>query len=453
MKISTTIPKLILVAFLLIPVFVLAQNQTISVNGSQIQISSMLQTVLNQAETVYIPSGFTMDGVYNDAPDMIPLFSGLIMQRQKNYMDQARNIRHIDNYFDLISQIDRFLSQLAKAHNYINPVGGSKMPPIQLQNSFMETIKGKYNDVYINKFGIDPTKVEIAYLLDRSPNKNNVAANQDDHAKIQLKDDEETTEINLFEDAVIGGANPPKKYAVKRKGGPGKAKGRICPEQSAKSFKIDTNGNPDDDTYCWCDYDKGFLRYQAPQINDKKHGNVLFYDVTKAGVRFLNRQTPYVNGKNHGEDILYSEYTYHGGRIGLRNVIPYVNGVRHGIFEDWYMTDSGINYLRQTIPYVNGVRHGEVKTFKYSKSGKYFLFRKESYRNIGSTSKSHGDHIIYGSNSGVRVIAKYNEGEFVSSKCFYKNGRQIKKGDPAASKSWKEEYSCDSSVLWDKTDW
>lgn len=195
MKTSLTITKLYFLALFFLPNIILSQNQTINAKGAQIQISSTVHTILRQAETVYVPSGYTMDVIYNDAPDMAPIFLGLIMQRQKVYMDQTRNINHIDNYMNLVSQIDAFLSQLAKAHNYINPVDGSKMPPIQLQNSFMETIEGKYNDVYINKFGINPTTANVAYLLDRAPNPNNVG-NTDEHAKIDVA--EAPTEINLF---------------------------------------------------------------------------------------------------------------------------------------------------------------------------------------------------------------------------------------------------------------
>ena len=458
MKISPVISKLILVALLLMPQFVLAQNQTISVNGSQIQISSTLQAVFDQAETIYMsPSGHSLEVLYNDVPNYLPVLVGLIMQRQRLYMEQIRNPKHIDNANAVEKELTFFFSQLAQAYNNKNPTDGSNMSARKLEYDYMVTLDGAQNEHYIKSMGIDPTKVEIAYLLDRSPNTNNVVANTDGHAKLQLQDEEDEIEkvnkINLFGVAVIGGADPPQDIAIKRNGGPGKAKGQICPEQAKKSFRIDTNGNPDDETYCWCDYNNGFLRYQMPLIYGKKHGMELFYNVTKAGVRFLNWQAPYINGKTHGEYIKYSEYTYQGGRIGLSSVTPMVNGVTHGIMEAWFMTDSGINYLSKTVPYIKGVRHGKVKTYKYSNSGKYFLFRKESYKNVGGNSKSHGDHIIYGLSGGVQVIDKYNEGEFISSKCFYKSGKQIKKGDPAALETWEEGYSCGVYVSWEKTDW
>ncbi len=223
MKTATIISKIILLALFLMPNAILAQNQTINVNGAQIQVSSTLQTVLEQVETVYgNPLGVTMNEMYFEGPEVLPTLLGLIMHRQKIYMDQTRNIKHLDNYFNLIDQIDKFLSQLAKAHNYINPNNGSKMPPIQLQNAFTDALNGKQNANFKNNVGLDPTTVNITYLLDSSPNNNivnngnNNPTNRDNgHTATQpennsnvrnveplfielAEEDEAPTEINLF---------------------------------------------------------------------------------------------------------------------------------------------------------------------------------------------------------------------------------------------------------------
>lgn len=230
MKLSTILTKLILVALLLLPEFVLAQNQTISVNGSQIQISSTLQTVFDQAESVYVPHGYKIDAVYKDAPDMIPLFLGLIMQRQEIYMNQIRNVNHLKNNTSLHDEIATFIGQLAKAHNYINPINESKMSPITMHESFMDALKGKYNSLYINKFGINPTTTNIAYLLDRAPNTNNVAANTDDHAKLWGNDDKALTEIKLF-----GEVSPGVKSSVKPIGNKEMVNALAKPEKPQKT--------------------------------------------------------------------------------------------------------------------------------------------------------------------------------------------------------------------------
>lgn len=194
MKASITITKLIFLALFIFSNVILAQNQTISVKGTQIQISSTLQTMLEQAEVVYAPSGYTMDAIYNDAPDLASIFLGLIMQRQEIYMNQFRNVNHLKNNTALHGEILTFIGELAKAHNYINPVDGSKLSPIDMHKDFKSALNGDYNNVYINKFGINPTTANVAYILDRTPNT--VTSNIDDYGKIQVA--EKKNEINLF---------------------------------------------------------------------------------------------------------------------------------------------------------------------------------------------------------------------------------------------------------------
>ena len=198
MKTSITITKLILLALLLVSNVMSAQNQSINVNGTQIQVSSNLQTVLDQAETVYaIPSNFTFNEVYNKAPTAVPFFLGLIMQRQDIMMKEIRNIEHLNNSNVLEDEIMAFLSQLAQAHNNHDPVNNTSMIAAKLQVYYYEALKGNQNDNSKNNFGIDPTTVNIAYLLDRPPSTNNNTGNTGEHAALILADDA-PTEINLF---------------------------------------------------------------------------------------------------------------------------------------------------------------------------------------------------------------------------------------------------------------
>ena len=150
-----------------------AQNQTITVKGTQIQVSPVVQKVLKQAETVYVnPSRFTIDNFYNDAPDVIPTFLGLIMHRQEILMDEIKNVEHLNNSSAIEKEIMAFLEQLAQAHNYRDPADNTSMPTARLNISYLEAVRGDQNANFKNNMGIDPTKVNIAYLLDRSPNRN-----------------------------------------------------------------------------------------------------------------------------------------------------------------------------------------------------------------------------------------------------------------------------------------
>lgn len=210
MKISTRITKLMLLALFLVPKVNFSQNHSINAKGTQIQVSSNLQTVLDQAETVYaIPSNITFNDVYNKAPTAIPFFLGLIMQRQDIMMKEIRNIEHLNNSNVLEDEIMTFLSQLAEAHNNLDPINNTSMIPAKLQVFYYEALKGNQNDNSKNNFGIDPTTVNIAYILDRVPS-NTTPSNIDDYGKIRLA--EKKNEINLFGE-VSGDAennyNPP----------------------------------------------------------------------------------------------------------------------------------------------------------------------------------------------------------------------------------------------------
>ncbi len=188
MKKSTTISKLIVLVLFLMHNVVLAQNQTITVNGSQIQVSSTLQTVLNQAETIYIKPIFenslsieiSLSTFLNKTPNFAPLFIGLIMHRQELMLNEILTIEHIDNLSALEEEIFTFLEQLAEAHKDSNPMDNSYMPAAKLKVLYQDALKGNQNAICKSDFGIDPTTVDIEYLLDRSPNPNNVADNTND---------------------------------------------------------------------------------------------------------------------------------------------------------------------------------------------------------------------------------------------------------------------------------
>ena len=450
MKTSIKITKLYFFALLILPNVIFTQNQTIKAKGTQIQISSTLQTILEQAEEVYVPSGYTMDVIYNDAPDMAPIFLGLIMQRQKNYMDQIRNINHIDNYMSIISQIDKFLAQLAKAHNYTNPVNNSKMPPIQLQNTFTETIEGKYNDVYINKFGINPTTAKVTYLLDRAPNPNNTGGNTDEHAKIDIA--EAPTEINLFGEIAPStekqNSNNNTNYLnnnTTTSSHPCVIK-QICP--TTKPLEKSNTGYPDiyyvanngeivangSSTYTSCAYFKNNkLRWQINYKDHKKCGIEFSYEIDKkTGQHFLDRKESFINGQKEGMSYNYDLFDVNPEPF-LRNQEPFVNGKIHGKAKAWDLDDSGRRYLyaeydyenglrngiqiiymengdgriKSRTRYSNGKRHGLKEEYSIDYKTKRYYLRTEVYFN---NDKEHGEAIWYNVNGAVQERTLYNHG-------------------------------------------
>ena len=460
MKISTTLSRLILLALLLIPKLDLAQNHTIKAKGTQIQMSYALKTVFNQAEAVYIPSGFTMDAIYNDAPDMAPLFLGLIMQRQKIDMDQKRNINHLDNYFAIQDEILTFIGHLAKAHNYINPVDGSKLSLIQMHKDFESALNGDYNNVYINKFGINPTTTNVAYILDQPTSSNTGTTNIEPNANIDLRE-EAPTEINIFGEVSPYAMSGPEINEWQNASGNSNIEGLVCPEKNQSPntyfFDIDTNNIPNDGTDVRCTYfgKDGPLHEQWSNVNNKRHGVSIIYSMSK-NVRYLSHKNIYANGKKHGVQEFYInkkgrhylaiQETYANGKregvtkhwsdnfgspnISLQSVANYSNDKLNGIKESYSMSSStGQPYLQSRTSYANGKKNGEE--IKYSESGK--VDRKDNYKN----GKRHGEQINYNPPTiysryvnnqpqAIQCISIYDNGVEITEKCWDSKGNIVK---------------------------
>jgi hypothetical protein len=406
MKNSTTMTTLFLLVLLLIPKEVLSQNQIITVKGAQIQVSAVVQKVLKQAENVYVnPTGFTINNLYNEAPVVIPTFIGLIMHRQRIIMKEIKNVEHLNNASALDNEIMAFLEQLAQAHNYSDPVDITSMPAAKLNVYYFEALRGNQNANFIKNMGIDPAKVNIAYLLDRSPDRRNAYSkpkNQDNgyaatqpvnrgnrdvggHGKLQLRKDK--NEINIFGE-VSGAAikNPEIKQSQDIPVRTG-VEGLVCPERNPgddQSFIIDTNNNPNDKTYCYCSYfgsypapyKNNLLKYQKPLVDNKMHGTVYEYEKTKSGMRYLNVRRSMVNGKRHG---ITEAYMIYNNKPYLSWRTEYSNDKRNGVDKNW--TDHPFYHLRYLNNYVDGKQDGRQEDYGTTKSGHVYLSREEYYIN------------------------------------------------------------------------
>ena len=388
MRKFTTISKFILLVLFLMPNSIFAQNQTITVNGSQIQISSTLQTVLNQTETIYVKPIFktSLNTVLNKTPVFVPMFIGLIMQRQELMMKEIITVESVDNLTALEEEIFTFLDQLAKAHNDTNPMNNSYMPGVRLKVLYQNAVKGDDNALCITDFGIDPTSVEIEYLIDRSPNKNIVVdntydksikvASQDNsvdqtiHYKIQVKD-EDKNEINLFGEvapkAEHGNNNEiditydPTKEGANYYGPKQTQGGCQCSEQAPGIIKhealgekwyLDCSGDLYHCIHIYCGYNgrTKLLHDQVPYVNGKKNGTAYHWTTDKiSGKRYIEMEEDYVDDIRNGNWKIYKVFK---GQRYLEQLRPYVNGKLHGI-RIVYSYDG--RNVKERIRYNNGV--------------------------------------------------------------------------------------------------
>ena len=424
-----------------------AQNHTISANGTQIQVSSSLQTLLNQVEKVYMnPSELTIKTYYNAGPFMIPTYLGLIMHRQEIMMKEINDIEHLNNLSTIENEIMTFLEQLAQAHNNRNPYDNSDMDSSKLKVYYFGAVNGDQNDFFINEMNLNPTTVEIAYLFDHFP---------EDRAKVIVKD-EEKTEINLFGEVSGYAMSGPEVKQWQDASGNTKVDGLVCPEKNKSThtyfFDIDTNNIPNDGTDVRCVYfgKDGPLREQNPYVNNKKHG-VFFLYLMDGDVRYLLDKITYANGKKHG---VQERYTYSKGKHYLSLLITYANDKKEGVEKYWSDNSAkGPIYLARKTYYSNDKKNGTEKTYRISTIGQTYLSSQTSYANgekngehIGyretgevvykfsyKNDKKHGQCISYSIPRGgnqtqiSHCITTYNNGVEISEKCWGPKGNIVRR--------------------------
>ena len=132
--------------------------------GPHLQVSTALQTILNQTETTYMqPLGLTMQNAINQDPDMFAGLVGMTLQRQYNYLGNHRD--YLPQYQVLEEEALTFLHQLAKAHNYRHPADGSNLPEARMGVEFYSGLKGDSNGYFMQKFGIDPANAGLPFML------------------------------------------------------------------------------------------------------------------------------------------------------------------------------------------------------------------------------------------------------------------------------------------------
>jgi antitoxin component YwqK of YwqJK toxin-antitoxin module len=436
MKTAVNVSTLFLLVFFLIPKVTLSQNQFITANNTQIQVTPSVQKVIKQAEIIYIkPIGFSINNLYNSAPVVIPTFLGLIMHRQEIMMNEIKNIEHLKNSSVIENEIMDFLKQLAKAHNYRDPSDNTSMPAARLNVSYLEALRGNQNANFKNNLGIDPTKVKIAYLLNHSSNTNNVAKNDNNnpistdngyevvqankeptnnvggHGKLQLKEDESKNEINLFGHISGYAMKGPEVKQWQDVSGNTNIEGLVCPEKNKSThtyfFDMDTNNIPNDGTDVRCVYfgKDGPLRSQSPHVNNKLHGVHISYSMN-GDIRYLSKKTIYVNGQKHGLEGYY--YLDNSDKLFLSSLTTYANGKKEGEQKNWIQSNNSGVHLNNVYYYSNDKLNGIRKYYSISSSsGKLYLWSETSFVN----GKKNGEEIKY-SETG-KVYSKYN----------YKNGK------------------------------
>lgn len=324
--------------------------------AKDMNLSLELQKLIEQAESTYFSKfGKTANEAVNENPVSFASILGITLQRQGNYADQ--NPQYVDHYWILRQQCNDLMTRIATIHKYKDPQTGSPMSAQKLQDEFLIGVQGKANAFFIQRFGINPATVNTPMILAQVP----VPKKQQTvtpYYKLPPKENG----IVLGGEAAPAAESPsiitpypgqtptltPEPRQQLSPNFPGSevynVKGRICPVVYPGVYKIDTNNNPNDDTYVACSY-----------------------DVKVQGYKVLSVQTPYGEARHTGVWLRYKQLE--SGRIFLEKIIERVNGVRVKMieyFDNGNMKEANIiqngkevrvNYFpngRMRTSYVNG---------------------------------------------------------------------------------------------------
>ena len=323
---------------------------------TQLNPSPALQTIFKQADATYFGPPIinaTLNDALNQAPEVFAMTVGMTLQRQKLYVSSQSE--YYPQYNKLLNEAESFMKQVAKAYHYKHPGDGSPLPEERMVAEFLNGLNGNMNQQFIQKFGIDPTQINLPLMLAQvlPPQKN---SNYDESGKLQIKKEPENITLLEVETSSAddlsrihpASPNTPSKSVT----GPYISK-IICPQHDSGVFVIDTDNNPNGWTEVQCTYNNdGMLSEQKPLVDRVIHGvKFQFMSGNSSAPYHLWGRTPYTNGRRNG---VAEEYGYADGKYQVHGRKEFVDGVLIKEDDFSYYGGSVGYYKYSTTSYVNG---------------------------------------------------------------------------------------------------
>lgn len=346
--------------------------------------SPELKVLLLQAENAFLkPLGADMKTALNKYPDVLATALGLALHRQSQYMNDTPAL--VDHFTPLREQAQEFLYTLAEMHNYKKPSDGSPMTKQFMDDTMLRALAGGDNQFFINKFGINPSTVDLPLMLTQVPTKSWSGGTGAQAKLIQQKEPDKIKLLGV-ESGGAGHATMAPATGITKQKIPGLV---LCPQKDPTNNRNSRNnyvnlpykGVKTSSQYVGCRYVDGELYTQFLY-----GGN--FYTShtfgTYNGVRYLAQYSealmpaPHKFVK-HGKDIvwLWTET----GKLYVSSSDNYMNGKRHGKFEAYEATPDGDPYLTRVGYYQNGVQVGTWKYYYLNEYGKIARGVEATYSN------------------------------------------------------------------------
>lgn len=355
--------------------------------------SPELKVLLQQTERAFLkPMGMDMKMALNQYPDYLASALGMALHRQSQYMNDTPAL--VDHFTPLREQTQEFLYALAEMHDYKMPHDGSPMTKQVMDDYMLRALGGGLNQFFINKFGTNPSTVNLPLMLTQVPPKGGSGGVRKQAKLIQEK---ESNKIELLgvESGGAGQATMAPAKGITKQKIPGLV---LCPQ------KDPTNNRNSKDNYVRLPY-KG-VQTSSQYVSCRYVDGELYSQGLYGG----NFSTSHRFGTYNGVRYL-AEYS--------ESLMPAPNKfVRHGKDIVWLWTKTGKLYVRMSDNYVNGKLHGKSETYETTPGGDPYLSSVKYHQNGVPV----GTWKFYYLNESGKVArgveATYSNGERVSSKEF-----------------------------------
>ena len=365
--------------------------------------SPALKTIFQQAQQAYFaPMGSDLNQVINTEPEIFASILGLVMQRQRNYLEP--NPGYIPRFEALKEEIVSLLHKIAQANISQRPANGQAITGTALEYIFYRDMNGESNNWFIENLQIDPARVGLPFMLNQVAAAQEPASGSDPTppglGAFYLKKESDSIRL-LDKDAEPN--NFPLQAGLS-------SDSQVCPDYKVggtPNAYIDTNNNPDDRTFIECSYPISAI-VQTPFEEGEVNGTRLVFSTQEGKPKYLSWKTPYVNGLKHGMEESY--LLTDSGQRWLFSQTIYINGKRQKIKKKWNLTATGNRYLEDLIPYENDRENGVEEFYSISKSGQCYLYRRTSWSN----GKRHGVSSTYNEDGSIKYVQKYNNGHLIN---------------------------------------
>jgi hypothetical protein len=299
----------------LILLFFLSANQVLIHAQNNLNSSLTLNMLLTQIDQNYLPPPWNtgIKDIAKSSPQLYITLLGYAMRKQETYLE--RFPEYSDRFKSLNSEIISSIPKITRTYN--QSVTNNKFISTQsLEEMYYRALMGNldsnFKQGYRKQFGKDISQVNMPFIFNKIEEPNpEKTVNKDDRIILldvtapYSKDTSDPEEITVIKDTIFTVDTEP----IQEENDPFEIQEYFittlkCPlkntDKNANEYiEIDTNNNPDDETYIRCEYDpEGSLTSQTSFTEGLRHGEQ--FNFHTGPLQVATENTEDLNGNYYG---------------------------------------------------------------------------------------------------------------------------------------------------------